>query len=140
MSSLVVQYGRVRGSSINGVFWMAVGHEGKNVALLLEHLANRLARVPADKLRRCPDRLGGAEKALLHLSAVHVENDLMCLVASDHVRDVEVVNAFASTGFHVLLTTGKRTTVISLPFTAHCGRRSGTCRRRMRWRSCTKRI
>lgn len=111
IASSVVRDHRVRGSFKHGVFWVPVGREGKDVALFLERLAVELSRVPTDKPRSCPDRFNGAEEALRHLSAVRAENDLRCLVVLDNVWDVEVVNAFASTGFHVLVTTRQRAVI-----------------------------
>eukprot|EP00752_Nemacystus_decipiens_P014758 g13139.t2 len=112
MASSVVRDDRVRASFKDGVFWVTVGREGKDVALLLEHLAVELeARAPADKKQpnnACPDRFNGAGEVLRHLSAVRKQNGLRCLVVLDNVWDVEVVDAFASTGFHVLATTRER--------------------------------
>ena len=117
MASSVVRHDRVLSNFKDGVLWVPVGSEGKDVALLLEHLAIELARLPTDKPRSCPNRFNGAEEVVRHLSAVRAEGDLRCLVVLDNVWDVEVVNAFASTGFHVLVTT-RRKTVIS---PAHSG-------------------
>lgn len=111
IASSVVRDYRVRTCFKDGVFWLTVGREGKDVALLLEHLAVELARAPTDNPRRCPDRFTDAEETLRHLSAVREENGLRCLVVLDNVWRVEVVNAFASTGFHVLVTTRRRKVV-----------------------------
>eukprot|EP00903_Cladosiphon_okamuranus_P006199 g6096.t1 len=108
IASSVVRDDRIRTSFKHGIFWVPVGREGNNVALLLEHLAVEVSRVPTDKPRRCPDRFSGANEAVRHLSAVRAENDLRCLVVLDNVWDVEVMNALGLTGFHVLVTTRQR--------------------------------
>ena len=119
MASSVVREERVRASFKDGVFWVPVGREGKDVALSLEHLAIELSRVPTDNPHRCPDRFSDAEEALRHLSAVCAENELRCLVVLDNVWDREVVDAFASTGFHILVTTRNRR-VISARHSGFC--------------------
>lgn len=108
MASSVVRDARVLASYKDGVFWASVGRGDKDVVLLLERLAIELARVPTDQPHRCPDRFNGAEEALQHLDAVPSTNDLRCLVVLDNVWDREVVDAFASTGFHILVTTRNR--------------------------------
>ena len=110
MASSVVRDNRVRASFKDGIFWVRVGREGKDVALLLEHLAVELSRAPTDKphTNTCPDRFNGAGEVLQHLSAVRKQNNLRCLVVLDNVWDAEVVNAFASTGFHILVTARQR--------------------------------
>ena len=114
IASSVVRDENVRASFKDGVFWVPVGNrenEGKSVELLLESLAKRLAVVPTGRPHTCPNRFSGPEEALQHLSAVRAKNDLRCLVVLDNVWDVEVVSAFASTGFHVLVTTRQRAVI-----------------------------
>ncbi|CAM9436286.1 unnamed protein product, partial [Hapterophycus canaliculatus] len=111
LASSVVRDDRVRAAFKNGIFWVPVGREGKNVALLLEYLAVQLARAPTDTPHDCPHRFDGAEEAARYLSAVLENNGLRCLVVLDNVWGVEVVSAFASTGFHVLVTTRQETVV-----------------------------
>ncbi|CAM9824836.1 unnamed protein product, partial [Ectocarpus sp. 12 AP-2014] len=111
IASSVMRDDRVRARFKHGIFWVPVGREAKDVALLLEHLAVELSRVPTDKPRSCPNRFSGAEEALRHLSSVCDEDGLRCLVVLDNVWNVEVVNAFASTGNHVLVTTRQRAVI-----------------------------
>lgn len=65
MASSVVRDDSVRECFKDGIFWIPVGREGKDVALLLEHLAIEMARVSADKPHRArtdstaPKRLSG---------------------------------------------------------------------------------
>ena len=111
LASSVVQDDRVRASFKNGIFWVSVGREGKDVMRLLEYLAIELERVPTDTPQRCPRRFESAEEVARHLSTVREQNALRCLVVLDNVWRVEVVNAFASTGFHVLVTTRQRAVI-----------------------------
>lgn len=111
VASSVVRDDRVRASFRHGMFWVPVGREVQDVARLLEYLAIDLARVPTDTPHSCPRRFGSEEEVARHLSSVRENNCLSCLVVLDNVWNVEVVNAFASTGFHVVVTTRQRTVI-----------------------------
>lgn len=106
LASAVVRDKRVRASFKHGIFWVPVGQEGKdNVALLLEYLARELAAAPMVVPHNWPPRFDGAKHAILHLSRIREQNDLRILVVLDDVWEIEVVNVFVRTGFHLLVTT-----------------------------------
>lgn len=113
MASSVVRDDRVRTSFRDGIFWVSVGRgEGKDsTLLLLERVAIDLARAPTNMPYCCPRRFSGVEEASRHLSAIRTKNDLRCLVVLDNVWGAEVVDVFASTGFHIIVTTRRRTVV-----------------------------
>lgn len=113
IASSVVRNDRVRASFKDGIFWVSVGRrEGKDeTLLLLERLAIDLARAPTNTPYCCPRRFDGIEEAARHLSMIRTKNDLKCLVVLDNVWGTEVVDVFASTGFHILVTTRRRTVV-----------------------------
>lgn len=111
MASSVVRDVRMRASFKNGIFWVPVGRDGKDVTLLLEFLAFELARAPTDMPHSYPRRFESEEEVARYLSTVREKNGLRCLVVLDNVWSVEVVNAFARTGFHVLVTTRQRTVI-----------------------------
>ena len=111
VASSVVRDDRVRAIFKNGVFWVPVGREGKDATRLLEFLAFELARAPTETPHVCPRRFESEEEVIRHLSAVQGSNGLRCLVVLDNVWSVEVVNAFARTGFHVVVTTRQKTVI-----------------------------
>ena len=112
LASSVVRDDRVRSRFIHGVFWVCVGRAGKdNVALLLEQLARELAAAPSDTPHVCPHSFDTAENTARHLKEILARNKLRCLLVLDGVWDVEVVSAFASTGFHLLVTTRQRAVI-----------------------------
>ncbi len=111
MASSVVRDDRVRASFSPGMFWFTVGQGVKDLLRLLECLAIDVARALTDTPHGCPRRFESKEEAVRHLSTVREENDLRCLVVLDNVGSAEVVNAFASTGFHVMVTTRQRTVI-----------------------------
>ena len=112
LASSVVRDNRVRSSFRHGIFWFHIGQEGKaSVALVLEKLARELAVAPTDTPHVCPNKFDSADEAARHVSATIKLKNLRCLVVLDNVWDVEVVNAFASTGAHVLVTTRERTVI-----------------------------
>ena len=112
MASSVVRDNRVRSSFRHGIFWFHIGQEGKaNVALILEKLARELAVAPTDTPQLCPNKFDRADEAARDVSATVKSKNLRCLVVLDNVWDVEVVNAFASTGIHVLVTSRERTVI-----------------------------
>ena len=125
LASAVVRDDRVRASFKDGIFWVSVGRRDPGedpdeaaVLLLLERLAVDLARVPTDTPSRCPHRFSGSEKGARHLSATLARRGLRCLVVLDNAWNPGVVDVFAGTGFHVLVTTRRRTAVSP----AHAGR------------------
>lgn len=112
LASSVVRDDRVRSSFSHGIFWVRVGHAGKdNVALLLEQLARELAAAPTDTPQLCPHSFDTAEDTARHLRETLARNQLRCLLVLDNVWDVEVVAAFMSTGFNLLVTTRQRTAI-----------------------------
>ena len=112
VASSVVRDNRVRSSFRHGIFWFHIGQEGKaNVALISGQLARDLAVAPTDTPHLCPNKFGSADEAARHVSATIKSKNLRCLVVLDNVWDVEVVNVFASTGIHVLVTTRERTVI-----------------------------
>ena len=112
LASSVVRDNRVRSSFRHGIFWFHVGQEGKaSVALILGKLARELAVAPTDTPHLCPNKFDGADEAARHVSKTIKSKNLRCLVVLDNVWDVEVVNVFASTGIHVLVTTRKKTVI-----------------------------
>ena len=109
LASSVVRDNRVQSSFRHGIFWFHFGQEGKaSVALILEELAHELAVAPTDTPHLCPNKFDSTDEAARHISATIKSKNLRCLVVLDDVWDVEVVNAFASTGVHVLVTTRDR--------------------------------
>ena len=112
LASSVVRDNRVQSSFKHGIFWFHFGQEGKaSVALILEELAHELAVAPTDTPHFCPNKFDSPDEAARHISATIKSKNLRCLVVLDNVWDVEVVNAFASTGVHVLVTTRDRTVI-----------------------------
>ena len=112
LASSVVRDNRVRSSFKHGIFWFHFGQEGKaSVVLVLGQLAHELAGVPTDTPHICPNKFDSADEAARHVSATIKSKHLRCLVVLDNVWDVEVVNAFASTGIHVLVITRERTVI-----------------------------
>ncbi|CAM9296764.1 unnamed protein product, partial [Laminaria digitata] len=110
LASAVVREHRVRSSFKRGIFWIPVGRAGKaNLTLLLESLAKGLpAPAAAGTPRARPRELRGAQAAVRRVSETVDRGNLRCLVVLDDVRNAEVVDAFASTGLHVLVTSRKR--------------------------------
>ncbi|CAN0417938.1 unnamed protein product, partial [Ascophyllum nodosum] len=112
LASSVVRDNRVRSSFRHGIFWFHIGQEGKtNIALILGQLARDLAAAPTDTPHLCPNKFDGADEAARHVSATIRSKNLRCLVVLDNLWDVEVVNVFANTGIHVLVTTRERTVI-----------------------------
>lgn len=112
LASSVVRDERVRSSFRHGMFWLSVGEGRKEeVALLLEDLARELAIAPAVERHTCPDEFVDADQTIRYLAEIRKRGNLRCLVVLDNVWDVEVVNAFASAGFHLLVTTRKRSVI-----------------------------
>lgn len=111
LASSVVRDDRVRSSFRDGIFWVTVGRDQSNIALLLEHLARVHAAAPTDTPYHCPHRFDGAEEVARHLSAVLSKNGSRSLLVLDDVWNVEVVNTFKRTGFHVLMTTRQRAVI-----------------------------
>ena len=112
VASSVVRDNRVRSSFRHGIFWFHIGQEGKaSVALILEKLARELAVASTDTPQLCPNKFDSTDEAARHVSATIKSKNLRCLMVLDNVWDVEVVNAFASTGIHVLVTTRERTVI-----------------------------
>ena len=112
LASSVVRDTRVRSSFRHGIFWFHFGRESKtNVAMILEQLARELAVSPTDTPLLCPNKFDSADEAARHVSAIINSKNLRCLMVLDNVWDVEVVNAFANTGIHVLVTTRERTVI-----------------------------
>ena len=112
LASSVVRDNRVRSSFRHGIFWFHFGQEGKaSVALILGQLARQLAVAPTDTPQLCPNKFESAQEAARHVSATIRLKNLRCLVVLDDVWGVEVVNAFASSGIHVLVTTRERTVI-----------------------------
>lgn len=110
LASAVVREHRVRSAFKRGIFWIPVGRAGKaNLTLLLEALAKGLpAPAAAGTPRARPRELRGAQAAVRRVSETLQRGNLRCLVVLDDVRNAEVVDAFASTGLHVLVTSRKR--------------------------------
>lgn len=116
LASSVVRDDRVRSVFKDGVFWVPVGRAGKSsLVLLLENLARDLAEAPAPEgappRNRSPHGLEGVDEAARYVSEVRERGGLRCLVVLDNAWDVEVVNAFGRTGFHLLVTTRQRQVV-----------------------------
>ena len=112
LASSVVRDNRVRSSFRHGIFWFHFGQEGKaSVALILGQLAREVAVAPTDTPHLCPNKFDSTDEVARHVSAIMKSKNLRCLVVLDNVWDVEVVNAFASTGTHVLVTTRERTVI-----------------------------
>lgn len=112
LASSVVRDERVRSSFSHGIFWVCVGHAGKdNVALLLEQLARELAAARSDTPHVCPHSFDTAEDTARHLKETLVRGQLRCLLVLDNVWDVEVVAAFMGMGFNLLVTTRQRTAI-----------------------------
>ena len=112
LASSIVRDDDVKSSFSNGIFWFYVGREGKaRVALILELLARELAVAHADTPLHSPNMFDSADEAARHVSEIIKSKTLRCLVVLDSVWDVEVVNAFAITGLHVLVTTRERTVI-----------------------------
>ena len=119
LASSVVRDDRIRASFKNGIFWVPVGREDDDVLSLLKFLANELARVFADTPLSWPSRFESVEEVVGQLSSVREASGLRCLVVLDNVCSEGVVNAFTRTGFHVLVTTRKRS-VVSRPRSDLC--------------------
>ena len=112
LASSIVRDNRVLSSFSNGIFWFYVGREGKaRVALILELLARELAVAHADTPLHSPNVFDSANKAARDVSETIKSKTLRCLVVLDNVWDVEVVDAFADTGIHVLVTTREETVI-----------------------------
>lgn len=112
LASSVVRDERVRSRFKDGIFWVPVGRQGHaNVYLLLENLARELAANPSNATQPCPPRFDSAEDAARYVSGIRAKVDLLCLVVLDNVWNAEVANSFASTGFHLLVTTRQRAVV-----------------------------
>ena len=112
LASSVVRDKRVRSSFRHGIFWFHFGQEGKaSVDLVLEKLARDSAVAPTDTPLSCPNKFDSADEAARHVTATIKSKYLRCLVVLDNVWDGEIVNAFARTGIHVLVTTRERTVI-----------------------------
>lgn len=120
LASSVVRQERVLSSFKQGVFWFSVGPRSKeDVVLLLENLARELSTAPGVTRHTCPHNFENTQHVIAHLSETRNRGDLRCLVVLDNVWDAEVVSAFGGTGFHLLVTTRKRS-VISPMCTGAC--------------------
>ena len=112
LASSVVRDNRVRSSFNHGIFWFHFGQEGKAfVAPILGQLARELAAAPTDTPILCPNKFHSTDEAARHVFATIELKHLRCLVVLDNIWDVEVVNAFANMGIHVLVTTRERTVI-----------------------------
>lgn len=110
MASSVVRDSRTLSIFKQGIFWLPVGAvEKDNVAMALGQLAQQLAGTAAGKGFQYSGGLNCAEDVIRHLK--RVTRTRRCLVVLDNVWDVEVVNAFVGTGFHLLITTRDRSVV-----------------------------
>ena len=112
LASSVVRDDRVRSSFRHGIFWLRINQLGKsNITLFLDQLARELAAAPSNLPHHCPYRFDSANEASRHLYAVLNQNKLRCLVVLDNVWHQEVVNTFARTGFHILVSTRHKTVI-----------------------------
>lgn len=111
LAASVVRDGRTLSSFKQGVFWITVGKAGtrEQVAVLLEHLSMLFERTSRGRSYRWPSCFSGADDASHHLR--RALGDRRCLVVLDDVWHGEVVDSFAATGFHLLVTTRKREVV-----------------------------
>ena len=112
LASSVVHDERVRSSFRQGIFWLCSTHACKGgIRLMMEHLVHELAKAPSAVPHHCPHRTDSAEEASRHLSEVLTRRKLRCLVVLDNVWDVEAIGTLARTGFHILVTTRKKTVI-----------------------------
>ena len=112
LASSVVRDNGVQSSFKHGIFWFHFGQQGKaSVDLILRQLARELAVAPTDTPILCPNQFHSTDEAARHVSAIIELKHLRCLVVLDNIWDEEVVNAFANTGIHVLVTTRERTAI-----------------------------
>lgn len=111
LAASVVRDGRTLSSFKQGVFWITVGKAGtkEHVEFLLEHLSMLLERTQAKRLFRRPSHSEDTDGLIHHLK--RARGDSRCLVVLDDVWHREVVDSFAATGFHVLVTTRRREVV-----------------------------
>ena len=112
LASSVVRDNRVQSSFRDGMFWFNFGQKGEaSVARILGQLARELAVTATDTPILCPNKFDSADEAARHVSTTIKSNNLRCLVVLDNVWNMEVANAFANTGIHVLVTTRERTVI-----------------------------
>lgn len=110
LAASVVRDERVLTSFSQGLFWVSMGAVDKEqIALLVEQLALQFALAPAGRGYRLLDEFDAPEEMAHNLRRAGAK--YRCLVVLDGVRDIEVVNTFATTGFHLLITTRKPSVV-----------------------------
>lgn len=111
LAASVVRDERTLSSFKQGVFWITVGKAGMRdqVEVLLEHLSMLFERAQAKGLFRRPSHSENTAGLIQHLK--RARGDGRCLVVLDDVWHREVVDSFAATGFHVLVTTRRREVV-----------------------------
>lgn len=111
LASSVLHDERVRRSFRGEVYWVNVGEKALTGTLprLLETFAEGFVERTAGRSLDWPDSLHGTEEIVRHLQ--WARRDSRCLVVLDDVWYEEVINAFASAGFHLLVTTRRRTVV-----------------------------
>lgn len=106
MASSVVRDQRTLRRFAQGVFWINVGGVEEATELPLEQLALQFANSRAGR----GHAYGGGLKAAEHITRYLrlARGNRRCLVVLNNAQRDEVVEAFADTGFHLLITTRER--------------------------------
>ena len=113
LASEVVRDRRVRSSFRDGIFWFTAGRDSKaaDAALFLERVARDFACAASrGTMSAGPHHPQPHPHRLSYRRFNSSENggNLRCLVVLDDAWDAKVVQAFASAGFHALVTTRRR--------------------------------
>lgn len=112
LASKLVHHEDTRSAFTGGVFWLSVGAIDKSkMPLLFEQLAFQFNVASSGDENVRSDWFGTADEVIAYLKKA--KGDARCLLVLDDVRDVEVVDAFGSTRFHLLITTRDRSVVSS---------------------------
>lgn len=111
LASSVSHDERTLSSFKQGIFWVTVGNAATEdkVVILLERLAMLFGRASTGRIPRLPDYSRGADDIVHHLRKAR--GDGRALVVLDDVWHEDVVTHFASTGFHMLVTTRRHNVV-----------------------------